>query len=170
MNDTFHSPKLKPWHLDRRALVYVRQSTPQQVHDHQESTDRQYALADRAAAFGWPREQVLIIDDDLGKSGESAEGRPGFQRLLAEVALDHVGLILGLEMSRLARSCKDWHQLLELCARFRVLLADADGLYDPTDYNDRLLLGLTGGATYPTTIPHSRPPGGYPRGAPPRCR
>ncbi len=86
----------------------------------------------------------MIIDDDQGKSGESAEGRPGFQRLLAEVALDHVGLVLGLEMSRLARSCKDWHQLLELCARFRTLLADADGLYDPTDYNDRLLLGLKG--------------------------
>ena len=111
MNDTFTSPKVKTWHLDRRAIVYVRQSTPQQVHDHQESTARQYALVDRAVALGWPREQVLVIDDDLGKSGESAEGRPGFQRLLAEVALDHVGLILGLEMSRLARSCKDWHQL-----------------------------------------------------------
>src|SRR4051812_39909245 len=144
MNDTFPSTKVKPWHLDRRAVVYVRQSTPQQVHDHQESTARQYALVDRAVALGWPREQVLVIDDDLGKSGESAEGRPGFQRLLAEVALDHVGLILGLEMSRLARSCKDWHQLLELCARFRTLLADADGTYDPTDYNDRLLLGLKG--------------------------
>ena len=95
-------------------------------------------------ALGWPRDRILIIDDDLGKSGESVEGRPGFQRLLAEVALDHVGLILGLEMSRLARSCKDWHQLLELCARFHTLLGDADGLYDPTDYNDRLLLGLKG--------------------------
>ena len=91
-----------------------------------------------------PRDRVIDIDDDLGKSGQSIEGRPGFQRLLAEVALDHVGLILGLEMSRLARSCKDWHQLLELCARFRVLLADADGVYDPTDHNDRLLLGLHG--------------------------
>ena len=138
------SPKLKPWHLDRTAAVYVRQSTPQQVHDHRESTARQYALADRAAALGWPRSQVTVIDDDQGKSGQSIEGRPGFQRLLAEVALDRVGLILGLEMSRLARSCKDWHHLLELCARFRVLLADADGLYDPTEYADRLLLGLTG--------------------------
>src|SRR3954470_15930977 len=138
------SPKLRPWHLDRTAVVYVRQSTPQQVLDHQESTARQYALADRAAALGWPRAQVLVIDEDLGKSGQSVEGRPGFQRLLAEVALDHVGLILGLEMSRLARSCKDWHHLLELCPRFRTTLADADALYDPTDYNDRLLLGLTG--------------------------
>lgn len=144
MSDPLRSTKLQPWHLDRSAVVYVRQSTPQQVLEHQESTARQYALADRAVTFGWPRDRVLIIDDDLGQSGQSAEGRLGFQRLLAEVALDHVGLILGLEMSRLARSCKDWHQLLELCARFRTLLADADGLYDPTDYNDRLLLGLKG--------------------------
>jgi len=138
------SAKLRPWHLDRTAIVYIRQSTPQQVADHQESTARQYALADRAVGLGWPRSQVCLIDDDLGKSGQSIEGRPGFQRLLAEVALDRVGLVLGLEMSRLARSCKDWHQLLELCARFRVLLADADGVYDPTEYADRLMLGLTG--------------------------
>ena len=144
MNDTLRSPKLKPWHFERRAVVYVRQSTPQQVNDHQESTARQYALADRAVELGWAREEVLVIDDDLGKSGQSIEGRPGFQRLLAEVALDHVGLILGLEMSRLARSNRDWHQLLELCARFRTLLADVDGIYDPADYNDRLLLGLHG--------------------------
>jgi DNA invertase Pin-like site-specific DNA recombinase len=144
MNDTKRPPKVRPWHLDRSAVVYVRQSTPQQVADHQESTARQYALADRAIDLGWPRERVMVIDDDLGKSGQTIEGRPGFQRLLAEVALDRVGLILGLETSRLARSCRDWHQLLELCARFRTLLADADGLYDPTDHNDRLLLGLHG--------------------------
>jgi DNA invertase Pin-like site-specific DNA recombinase len=138
------SPKVKPWHLSRTAVVYVRQSTPQQVADHQESTARQYALTARATLLGWPDGQVQVIDDDLGKSGQSVEGRPGFQRLLAEVALDHVGLILGLEMSRLARSCKDWHHLLELCARFRVLLADADGVYDPNEYADRLLLGLSG--------------------------
>src|SRR6266545_735945 len=138
------SPKLRPWHLDRAAIVYIRQSTPQQVLEHQESTARQYALGDRAIALGWPPSQVQVIDDDLGESGQSIEGRPGFQRLLAEVALDRVGLILGLEMSRLARSCKDWHHLLELCARFRVLLADADGVYDPTEYADRLVLGLTG--------------------------
>jgi DNA invertase Pin-like site-specific DNA recombinase len=138
------SAKLKSWHLDRTAIVYVRQSTPQQVLDHRESTARQYALADRAVALGWPRSQVQLIDDDLGKSGQSIEGRPGFQRLLAEVALDRVGLIIGLEMSRLARSCKDWHHLLELCARFRVALADADAVYDPTEHSDRLLLGLTG--------------------------
>ena len=143
-SDPAASPKLRPWHLDRAAIVHVRQSTPQQVTDHQESTARQNALADRAFALGWPRTQVQVIDVDLCKSGQSVEGRPGFQRLLAEVALDRVGLILGLEMSRLARSCKDWHHLLELCARFRVLLADADGMYDPTDCSDRLLLGLTG--------------------------
>lgn len=144
MSEPLRSHKLRPWHLDRVAVVYVRQSTPQQVLDHRESTARQYALADRAVALGWTRDRVTTIDDDLGKSGQSIEGRPGFQRLLAEVALDHVGLILGLEMSRLARCCKDWHQLLELCGRYRVLLADADGVYDPTDHSDRLLLGLHG--------------------------
>jgi DNA invertase Pin-like site-specific DNA recombinase len=94
--------------------------------------------------MGWPSARVLIIDEDLGRSGQTAQGRPGFQRLLAEVGLDHVGLILGIEMSRLARSCKDWYQLLELCALFGTLLADQDGIYDPTHYNDRLLLGLKG--------------------------
>jgi DNA invertase Pin-like site-specific DNA recombinase len=144
MTDPLRSPKLRAWHLDRSAFVYVRQSTPQQVIEHQGSTARQYALADRAVALGWTRDRVMTIDDDLGKSGQSIEGRPGFQRLLAEVALDQVGLILGLEMSRLARSNRDWHQLLELCAQFRVLLADADSVYDPSDHNDRLLLGLHG--------------------------
>ncbi len=144
MTDPIRSPKIKTWHLSRSAIVYVRQSTLQQVAEHQESTARQYALVGRAVELGWPRDCVQVIDADLGRSGQSAEGRPGFQRLLAEIALDHVGLVLGLEVSRLARSCRDWHQLLEVCARFRVLLADADGLYDPTDYNDRLLLGLKG--------------------------
>ena len=144
MIDPLRSPKLRAWHLDRSAFVYVRQSTPQQVADHQESTARQYALAGRAVALGWAADRVVTIDDDLGRSGQSIEGRPGFQRLLAEVALDHVGLILGLEMSRLALSNRDWHQLLELCARFRVLLADAEAIYDPADHNDRLLLGLHG--------------------------
>jgi DNA invertase Pin-like site-specific DNA recombinase len=138
------SPKLREYHWTRLAVVYVRQSSPQQVLEHRESTARQYALVDRAVALGWSRERVVVIDEDQGHSGQSVEGRPGFQRLLAEVGLDHVGLVLGLEMSRLARSCKDWHQLLELCGVFRTLLADGDGLYDPTDYNDRLLLGLKG--------------------------
>ena len=138
------SEKITDGHLQRLAIVYVRQSTQQQVLEHRESTARQYALADRAVALGWPRAAVQVIDEDQGHSGSSAEGRSGFQRLLAEVSSDRVGLILGLEMSRLARSCKDWHALLELCAIYRTLLADADGLYDPAQYNDRLLLGLKG--------------------------
>jgi DNA invertase Pin-like site-specific DNA recombinase len=141
---TWASAKLKPYHLERLAIVYVRQSSPQQVLDHQESTARQYALVDLAVALGWPPERVVVIDADQGLSGSNAEGRLGFHRLLAEVGLDHVGIILGIELSRLARSNKDWHQLIELCAIFRTLLADQDGLYDPTDYNDRLLLGLRG--------------------------
>jgi len=125
-------------------VVYVRQSTQQQVLEHRESTALQYGLRSRAIEWGWPRERVLVIDEDQGHSGESAEGRMGFQRLLAEVGLDHVGLVLGIEMSRLARSNKDWHHLLEVCALFGTLLADQDGLYDPREYNDRLLLGLKG--------------------------
>jgi DNA invertase Pin-like site-specific DNA recombinase len=138
------SLKIKDWHRQRKAIVYIRQSTPQQVLEHRESADRQYSLVHRAALLGWPDDRVEVVDEDQGRSGQSAEGRLGFQYLLAEIGLDHVGLILGLEMSRLARSNKDWHQLLELCAIFRTLLADQDGLYDPTDYNDRLLLGLKG--------------------------
>ena len=138
------SPKLRDWHWQRKAVVYIRQSTPQQVAEHRESADRQYALVQRAVDLGWSQDRVEVIDEDQGRSGRHAEGRLGFQHLLAEIGLDHVGIIFGLEMSRLARSNKDWHQLLELCAIFRTLLADQDGLYDPTDYNDRLLLGLKG--------------------------
>jgi len=136
--------KVQHHHQDRLAVVYVRQSTPQQVLEHRESAALQYNLRRRAIEWGWSQERVLVIDEDQGHSGSSAEGRLGFQRLLAEVGLDHVGLVLGIEMSRLARSCKDWHQLLELCAVFGSLLADQDGLYDPREYNDRLLLGLKG--------------------------
>ena len=136
--------KIRSEHQGRLAIVYVRQSTVHQVQHHQESTHLQYSLVEQARRLGWPQEQVLVIDEDLGVSGASVEGRLGFQRLLSEVAFNHVGLILGVEMSRLARSCKDWYQLLELCALFRTLIADLDGLYDPTNYNDRLLLGLKG--------------------------
>src|SRR6266480_5007504 len=138
------SPKIRSWHLQRKAIVYIRQSTPQQVLDHRESADRQYGLVHRATALGWPPGGVEVVAEDQGRSGQSAAGRLGFQHVLAEIGLDHVGIVFGLEMSRLARSNKDWHQLLELCAIFRTLLADQDGLYDPTDYNDRLLLGLKG--------------------------
>jgi DNA invertase Pin-like site-specific DNA recombinase len=112
--------------------------------EHRESTARQYAFADQAVAFGWPRERVLTIDEDLGKSGRTAEGRSGFQRLITEVTLNHVGMVLGLEMSRLARSSKDWHAFFEMCAIFGALIADQDGVYDGNDPNDRLLLGLKG--------------------------
>ena len=136
--------KIHSRHRERSAMVYIRQSTMQQVEHHRESTRLQYALAERAVQFGWPREAVVVIDDDQGCSGTSTEGRPGFQRLVAEVGLGHVGLVLGVEMSRLARSCRDWHQLLEICAMFDTLIADTDGVYDPAQFNDRLLLGLKG--------------------------
>lgn len=136
--------KILDRHLGRLAVVYVRQSTVQQMMDHRESTNLQYGLVNRAIAMGWPEARILVIDEDLGKSASSAEGREGFAKLVAEVGLDHVGLILGVEMSRLARSSKDWHQLLEICALFGTLIADLDGVYDPSQYNDRLLLGLKG--------------------------
>ena len=136
--------KITRQHQQRLAIVYIRQSTPQQVERNQESTKLQYALVDRAFHFGWAREMIVTIDDDLGRSGSTVEGRLGFQRLVAEVGLGHVGLVLGIEMSRLARSCRDWHQLLEICALFDTLIADTDGVYDPANFNDRLLLGLKG--------------------------
>lgn len=138
------SEKIAAHHHQRLAIVYVRQSTMQQVLEHQESTRRQYGLVTRAQELGWAVERILVIDEDLGRSGATAEGRVGFQRLVSEVSLDHVGLVLGLEMSRLARSSQDWHQLVELCALFGTLIADLDGVYDPSQYNDRLLLGLKG--------------------------
>ncbi len=142
--DDLRTEKLRAFHRERLAIVYVRQSTAQQVLDHQESTRLQYGLVNRAQALGWAADRIVVIDDDLGKSGASAQGRAGFQRLVSEVSLDHVGMIFGVEMSRLARSNKDWHQLLELCALFHTLIADLDGIYDPAQYNDRLLLGLKG--------------------------
>src|SRR5256884_846342 len=142
--DTCRGSKIGSRHLDRLAIVYVRQSTPQQVTEHRESADLQYQLRRRAVTLGWPDARVLVIDDDQGVSGQAIDNRPGFQRLLAEVSLGRVGIVFGREVSRLSRSNKDWHQLLELCALFQVLIGDADGVYDPTDYNDRLLLGLRG--------------------------
>jgi DNA invertase Pin-like site-specific DNA recombinase len=136
--------KIGARHLERLAVVYIRQSSLQQVQHNQESTRLQYGLEAMARELGWEAGRVLVLDDDLGTSGAAAAGRQDFQRLLAEVGLDHVGIILGVEMSRLARSNKDWHQLLELCARFGTLIADLDGVYDPSRYNDRLLLGLKG--------------------------
>jgi DNA invertase Pin-like site-specific DNA recombinase/uncharacterized protein YndB with AHSA1/START domain len=138
------SSKVQDQHLAKLAIVYVRQSSPHQVLEHRESRELQYALADHAMALGWPKERVLVIDDDQGQSGKTAENRAGFQRLVAEVTMGHVGLILGLEVSRLARSNQDWHQLFELCSLVQTLLADQEGIYDASDSNDRLILGLKG--------------------------
>lgn len=135
--------KISPAHLTLLAIVYVRQSSLQQVFNHAESRDRQYELAGWGTALGWPAERVVIIDDQ-GHSGQSAAARAGFQRLSAEVSMGHVGLVLGLEMSRLARSCADFQRLVELCALAGTLIADQEGVYDPRDANDRLLLGLKG--------------------------
>ncbi|WKK27755.1 recombinase family protein [Streptomyces olivoreticuli] len=129
------------------AVVYVRQSSRQQVLDHGESTRLQYGLVERAVALGWSASRVMVIDEDLGRSAANAAERPGFARLVTEITMGHVGLVLGLEMSRLARAGRDWHQLVELCSLAGTLLADADGVYDPNWYNDRLLLGLKGTMT-----------------------
>jgi DNA invertase Pin-like site-specific DNA recombinase len=138
------SSKIKPAHTQRAACVYVRQSTPGQVEHNRESTARQYALADRAAQLGWPKEQVVIIDEDLGLSGSTTDKRSGFARLTSEVALAHVGIVLGLEVSRLARNNADWYRLLELCGVTDTLIGDNEGVYHPALFNDRLLLGLKG--------------------------
>ena len=136
--------KVTASHLGRDAYLYVRQSSLRQVAEHGESTQRQYALRERALALGWPTERIHVIDCDLGKSGASAQGREGFQKLVAEVGLGHAGLVMGLEVSRLARNSSDWHRLLEICALTATLILDEDGLYDPAHFNDRLLLGLKG--------------------------
>jgi DNA invertase Pin-like site-specific DNA recombinase len=139
-----YQQKIQPHHLKRHAYLYVRQSTLRQVFENTESTKRQYALRDRAVALGWPLERVIVIDSDLGQSGASAADREGFQRLVSEVGLGRAGIVLGLEVSRLARNCADWHRLLEICALTDTLILDEDGLYDPSHFNDRLLLGLKG--------------------------
>ncbi|MGW3152481.1 recombinase family protein [Streptomyces sp. NPDC001177] len=138
------SGKVAVHHRDRLAVVYVRQSTLRQLRHNTESAKLQYALVERAVMLGWPPSRTLVIDEDMGHSASGAQDRPGFTRLVSEVGLGHVGVVLGIEMSRLARSGRDWHQLLELCALSRTLLADPDGVYDPAEHNDRLLLGLKG--------------------------
>jgi DNA invertase Pin-like site-specific DNA recombinase len=136
--------KITARHLQRNAYLYVRQSTMRQVFEHSESTKRQYALQARAVALGWPADRVIVIDQDLGQSGASTIDRAGFQRLVAEVGMGRAGIVLGLEVSRLARNSADWHRLLEICALAETLILDEDGLYDPAHFNDRLLLGLKG--------------------------
>ena len=136
--------KVRAEHLKRDAYLYIRQSTLHQVLHNTESTQRQYGLKQRAVALGWPVERVVVLDSDLGQSGASAVDREGFQKLVAEVGMGHAGIVLGLEVSRLARNSSDWHRLLEICALTDTLILDEDGLYDPSHFNDRLLLGLKG--------------------------
>jgi DNA invertase Pin-like site-specific DNA recombinase len=138
------SPKVEPRHLGLRAVVYVRQSTPRQVLANQESTRRQYQLAERARQLGWPAPQIEVIDEDLGLSGADSQARTGFQRLVAAIGLGEIGLVLVTEVSRLSRRNSDWHRVIELCAVFRTLIADEDGIYSAEDPNDRLLLGVKG--------------------------
>ena len=136
--------KVQPTHLRRAAVVYVRQSTVAQVEQNRESTRRQYDLAERARQFGWRTDQITVLDEDLGLSAATTRGRGGFARMTAQVALGHVGILLGLEVSRLARNNADWYRLLDLCGITDTLIGDADGVYDPNVFNDRLILGLKG--------------------------
>jgi DNA invertase Pin-like site-specific DNA recombinase len=136
--------KVTSTHLARTAYLYVRQSTLRQVLTNTESAARQYALRQKAIAFGWPAKRIVTIDTDQGQSGASATDREGFQRLVAEVGMGRAGIVLGLQVSRLARNNADWHRLLEICAMSTTLICDEDGIYDPADFNDRLLLGLKG--------------------------
>ena len=143
ISDT-HNQKVRPEHLKRDAYLYIRQSTIHQVFHNTESTKRQYDLRRRAVALGWPDGSVNVIDCDLGQSGASATDREGFQKLVADVGMGKAGIVLGLEVSRLARNSSDWHRLLEICALTDTLILDEDGLYDPGHFNDRLLLGMKG--------------------------
>ena len=136
--------KVTASHLRRDAYLYVRQSTVRQVFENTESTRRQYALRERAVAMGWPIERVVVIDSDLGRSGAAGTDREGFQTLVGDVGMGRAGIVLGLEVSRLARNSTDWHRLLEICALTDTLILDEDGIYNPSDFNDRLLLGLKG--------------------------
>ena len=138
------SLKVQPHHLQRSAYLYIRQSSMRQVIENVESTKRQYALRNRAAALGWRDDQIIVIDNDQGESGASAAWREGFQRLVTDVGMGRAGMVMGLEVSRLARNNVDWHRLLEICALADTLILDEDGVYDPSSFNDRLLLGLKG--------------------------
>jgi hypothetical protein len=152
--------KVRGTHLTGGAYLYVRQSTLRQVMNNTESTARQYALRQRAVAFGWLADAITVIDSDQGHSGASAADREGFQHLVAEVGMGRAGIVLGLEVSRLARNNADWHRLLEICALTDTLLLDEDGLYNPSHFNDRLVLGLnrpdTQSTSYSTSC-RSRP-------------
>ena len=144
MSSRLSHPKIRPEHLDRQALIYVRQSSPIQVREHTGSSARQYDLTRYADQLGWPKEHIQVIDQDQGLSGASALTRGGFQHLMAEVSLGRAGAVLSLEASRLARCCSDWYRLIEICGLTDTLVIDEDGVYDPTQYNDRLVLGIKG--------------------------
>lgn len=128
--------KISKEHIDRNAYLYVRQSTVRQVLENTESTKRQYALKEQAIAMGWPEDRITIIDSDLGKSGSSSADREGFKRLVSEVGMGNAGIVIGLEVSRLARNSSDWHRLLEICALTKTLILDEEGIYDPAHFND----------------------------------
>ena len=142
--NTSSPQKVNAGQLSRDAYLYIRQSTPRQVLENSESTKRQYALRQRAVALGWPLERIHVIDTDQGHSAAPATDRQGFQCLVTEVGMGRAGIVLGLEVSRLARNSTDWHRLLEICALTDTLILDEDGVYDPAQFNDRLLLGLKG--------------------------
>jgi DNA invertase Pin-like site-specific DNA recombinase len=134
--------KIAEHHRSKPAYIYLRQSTPGQVRHNQESTERQYALREKAEELGWNQASIRTLDGDLGKSGTQTAGREDFKTLVADVSMGQVGAVLALEASRLSRSDLDWHRLLELCALTQTLVIDEDGCYDPADFNDGLLLGL----------------------------
>ena len=138
------SELITPQHLTRKAIIYIRQSSPQQVERNRESTDRQYRLVERAIALGWRPEHVRVFDEDLGVSADGIAPRSGFAHVASEVALGRVGIVIGIEVARLARNNADWYRLLDLCGVTDTLIADADGIYHPALFNDRLLLGLKG--------------------------
>src|SRR5215831_3061956 len=148
MND---ASKVKPNHIQRTAFIYIRQSTPAQVEYNRESTARQYALVEKASQLGWAKEQVTVIDEDLGVTGSGFAERSGFARLTAEVALGHVGIVFALEVSRVARNNADWYRLFDLCSITDTLVGDSDGLYHPALFNDRLVLGLNRPDSYNTS-------------------
>src|SRR5690242_20293369 len=152
------SLKVQPRHLERGAYLYIRQSSMRQVIENIESTKRQYALRGRAIALGWRDDQIIVIDNDQGESGASAAWREGFQRLVTDVGMGHAGIVMGLEVSRLARNNADWHRLLEICALTDTLILDEDGVYDPASFNDRLLLGLNRPETQSTSYSTSAGP------------
>ena len=136
--------KITNLHLSKKAILYIRQSTLRQVLENNESTIRQYTLKEKLISLGWAAEKIIIIDEDLGKSGADSEKRSGFQKLVAEVSNGLAGAVACIECSRLSRSSVDWSRLTQFCAYTNTLLIDNDGIYDPNEFNDRLLLGLKG--------------------------